>query len=118
MMKTYIFLIILLFIVSASFGQYKIVKISSEDIYINYFYKQKQIKRNKNDTIYFLCKTISPSIFLLEKYISNKKIYTKKYKTVIAKDSLIVNEKIHDSLGIPKIIRKKALYFEAVQIGK
>ncbi len=100
----------------AAYSQFKVVKIHSEDIYINYFYKQKQTKLNKNDSIYFLCETVSPSQFYLEKYLKGQKVFRKKYKIVMAMDSLNVNERVRDSTGAPKIIRKKALYYNAVEM--
>lgn len=100
----------------ATYSQFKVVKIPSEDIYINYFYKQKQTKRNQNDSTYCLCKTVSPSQFILEKYLNGQKVFRKKYKIVMAKDSLNVNERVRDSTGSPKIIQKKTLYYNAVEM--
>jgi len=111
-----VFTIAFLFFMDAAYSQFKVIKIPSEDIYINYFYKQKQTKRNKNDSIYFLCKTVSPTQFFLEKYLNGQKVFRKKYKIVMAKDGLNVNERVRDSTGATKIIQKKALYYNAVEM--
>lgn len=115
-MKKVVFVIAFLFFMDAAYSQFKVVKIPSEDIYINYFYKQKQTKRNKNDSTYFLCKTVSPSQFFFEKYLNGQKVFRKKFKIVMAKDSLNVNERVRDSTGAPKIIQKKTLYYNAVEM--
>lgn len=76
-MKKLVFTIVCLFIGMVSYCQFKVVKIALEDIYLNYFYKKRQTKRNKNDSTFFVCKTISPTIFFLEKYINGKRLYQK-----------------------------------------
>lgn len=102
----------LLFLMSSTlFAQYKVVKIVSEDIYINYFYKINQTKRTKNDTTFYLIKKIAPSSFFLEKYINNKKVWRRRYRTKIVKDSLNVMERSRDSVGQLKINNNKKQYF-------
>lgn len=118
-MKKSIFIYFLLLFGSFSvFAQFKAVKIASEDIYVNFFYKKKQTKYIKNDSTFYLCKTVTTSIFLLEKYINHKKVWSCKYKTVRAKDSLNVRERRRDSTGEAKIYHIKEPYYIGVELKK
>ncbi len=108
--------IFLLFISFEGFSQFKAVKIESEDIFINFFFKKKQTKYIKNDSTYYLCKTINPSMFLLIKYVCHKKVDAFKYRAVKAKDSLDVRERRRDSTGEAKIYYLKEPYYIGIKL--
>lgn len=119
MKKKYLFFFLLFSFFSVKlFSQFKAVKIKSEDIYINFFYKKKQTKYIKNDSTYYLCKTVTASIFLLEKYLNNKRIWQFKYKAVRASDSLNVRELRRDSTGEHKIYYIKQPYYIGIYLKK
>lgn len=113
-MKNLILLFCLLF--QKATAQFKPVKIESEDIYVNFYYKLKQTKYIKNDTTYYLCKTINPTTFFLEKYINKIKVGKNKYEAIIAHDSLNVSEFRREDNGDSKIYKLKEPYYIGLKL--
>lgn len=97
-------------------AQYKPVQIKKEGIYVNYYYKLKQTEYKKNDSIYYLCKTISSNTFCLEKYINKSMVSKTKFKLVLAKDSLSVYERKRIPGQKTKIEKTKQPYYIGIEL--
>ena len=105
-------ILVCIFISFNCIGQDKIVKIKSDSIFISFFYKSKKATRyTKNDTTCYLTKRVTDTSFMLSKYQKGKLVWSKKMQAIIAKDSLVVNDKMRDLKGKSKIIKSKAKYY-------
>ena len=105
-------ILVCIFISFNCIGQDKIVKIKSDSIFISFFYKSKKVTRyTKNDSTYYLTKRVTDTSFMLSKYQKGKLVWSKKMQAIIAKDSLVVYDKMRGLKGKSKIIKSKAKYY-------
>ena len=76
-----------------SYGQYKIVKLESENLFIRYYYKTDSSDEIKNDTTYFLCLRRKKDTVCIEKFVESIKIWSNLYTIKRAKKSLTIKQK-------------------------
>ncbi|MEO6670971.1 MAG: hypothetical protein ABIN36_15935 [Ferruginibacter sp.] len=100
-----------------SFGQSKTVKIilDSQKIYFRFFYKNYKSDEIINDTVYLECRKISIDSFYLDKFLNNKKVWTKTYKIELANDRLNVTTRTHKN-GKSVFIKTKEKYYNAIEL--
>ena len=119
-MKYIILTLLLLGMLSFSFGQTKTVKliIDSTKIYLNFFYKSKNVSEyTLNDSIQFICRKITTDKFYLDKFIYKQKAWTKIYRIELAKDSLHITTKIGGRTKSNKFQYSKEPYYNSYIIG-
>jgi hypothetical protein len=76
-----------------SYGQYKIIRLESENLFIRYYYKTDSSDEIKNDTTYFLCLRRKKDTVCIEKFVDSIKIWSNLYTTKRAKKSLPIRQK-------------------------
>jgi hypothetical protein len=74
-------------------AQYKIVKLESENLYINYYYKSDSSDRLKNDSTLFLCLRSKEDTVRIEKFVNSAKIWSRLYIIKLAKNKLRIRQR-------------------------
>ncbi len=108
-MKLFFSFSLFLGITFSGFCQVKIVKIPEEGFYLNFFYKNRKSDYIKNDSISYLCRTISVDSFYLDKIVNKKIEWTKKYTFDNKKDTIIIYVRSTGS----GVVKTKKEYFTA-----
>jgi hypothetical protein len=116
-MKNIILTITFLFCTTFLFGQSRTVKmiIDSNKIYLNYFYKHYKSDCTLNDTVYFICRKINIDSFYLDKFVNKKKVWTKKFRTELAKDKLNLTTRTTQN-GKSVFIKTKETYYNSLEL--
>lgn len=115
-MRHLIFTIILMGLFSFSFGQSKTVKliIDSTKIYFRYFYKSKIASDEiLNDSVRLVGRKITNDKFYLDKYVNQKKVWTRAYRIELAKDSLRITTRIGGQTGKNEFKYSKEPYYNS-----
>ncbi len=89
----FLFFILLFFCNIMAKGQYKIVKLESENLFIRYYYKTDSSDEIKNDTTYFLCLRRKKDTVCIEKFVDSIKIWSNLYTIKRAKKSMPIRQK-------------------------
>ena len=115
-MRQFVLTLLFVGIFSLAFGQSKTVKIivDSAKIYFRYFYKSKNNSNyTLNDSVRLVGRKITADKFYLDKFINNRKVWTKPYKIELANDSLRVTTRAGDIKGNHKFIHSKEPYYNS-----
>jgi len=117
-MRQLILLLFFIFCTGTAHAQYKIVKldVDSVKVYLRFFYKSRNSDEIVNDSVTIICRRINADHFYLDKYLHDKKTWTKKCELEIAKDSMRITTRTRDSKSKSKFIYTKEQYFNAVEI--
>lgn len=116
-MRKPIFLLTFLTVSFFSFGQSKTVKImlDSQKVYFRFFYKNFKSDETLNDSVYLECRKISIDSFYLDKFLNEKKVWTKTYKIELATDRLNVTTRTHIN-GKSIFTKSKEKYYNAIEL--
>jgi len=120
-MRHFLLTVLVLGLCNFGIAQKKIIKlfVDSSTIYLRYFYRSKIASdESRNDSVRLVARKMTEDKIYLDKFINNRKTWTRIYKIELAKDSLHVTTRIGGRIGKRQFEYSKLPYYNSFLIDE